>query len=465
MRHMLLDPILARFSQGSPVTVMARAALERTLDETWVNGLFEAFRERQYTRELLFSTTVEVMSLVALGLQPSVHAAARAREDLQVSLAALYDKINGTETGLSRALVSGSAARLGPTAKELRAKQKPVLPGYEVRVIDGNHLPASEKRLAALRGFRGAALPGHSLVVYDPDARIVTDVVPCEDAHAQERTLVPAIFGSVKPGQAWIADRNFSTTFTLFGIDQRRGSFIIREHGSSPNPKELGTAKFRGAIEAGDLYEQMVQIENDAGEVLVLRRIELRLHTPTDDGETVIRILTNLPKSVSAAEVAQAYRGRWKIENMFQWLESVLHSEVRTLGQPRAALFAFAVATVAFNALSVVQSAIETAHGIEPEGDSALSLYFLVVEIKNTFGGMAILLPSESWLGVAQMAPSEVAAFLLDTARHVKTARYRKTTRGPKKITKRGYVPGKVARSHVATSRVLAAAKPSKRSP
>lgn len=455
---MLLDPIVERFAKTSPVTAMARATLERALDARWVEGLFEAFREKQYTRDLLFSTTVDVMSLVALGLQPSVHAAARAREDLEVSLAALYAKINGTETGLSRALVAGSAERLAATAKAVREKQTPVMRGYDVRVIDGNHLPASEKRLAALRGFRGAALPGHSLVVYDPDARLVTDLVPCEDAHAQERTLVPAILGSVKPGQVWIADRNFSTTAIMVGIAQAGGAFIIREHGSSPNPKELGTAKRRGAVEAGELYEQMVSIEVGDGEVLVLRRIELRLHAPTEDGETIIRILTNLPKGTSCEDVAQGYRNRWRIENMFQWLESVLHSEVRTLGRPRAALFAFAVATMAYNALSVVQGAIESAHGIDADGDSAISLYFVVIEIRNMFGGMMAILPPESWQPVAQMTPEQAAKFLVDTAGHIKPARFRKTTRGPKKITKKGYVPGKVARAHVATSRVIAAA-------
>ena len=53
--------------------------------------MFEAHRQRQYPRELLFSTVVELVSLVSLGLRPSLHAAARKAENLPVSLAALYD--------------------------------------------------------------------------------------------------------------------------------------------------------------------------------------------------------------------------------------------------------------------------------------------------------------------------------------------------------------------------------------
>jgi IS4 transposase len=41
------------------------------------------------------------------------------------------------------------------------------------------------------------------------------------------------------------------------------------------------------------------------------------------------------------------YRRRWRIEGMFQRLESVLHSEIASLGHPRAALLGFAVSLLA----------------------------------------------------------------------------------------------------------------------
>jgi IS4 transposase len=462
---MFLDPFLDRFAQACPVTVMARATLERALEAGWVDGLFEEYRERQYTRELLFSTTVELMAAVALGLQPSIHAAARTRQDLGVSLAALYDKINGTEVGLCRALVAGSADRLSEVAKELRSGQASVVPGYRVRVIDGNHLPASEKRLAALRGLRSAALPGHSLVVYDPDARLVTDVVPCEDAYAQERTLVPAILGTVSPGQVWMADRNFSTTAIMFGIHLGGGAFVIREHSKSPNPEELGTPKRRGSVEAGEIYEQAVRIAGGDGEWLVVRRVELRLRTPTEDGETIIRILTNLPKRISAEAVACAYRSRWKIENMFQWLESVLHSEVRTLGHPPAALFAFSVAAVAYNALSIVQSAIEQNHDIKSEGVAAISLYYVMNAVKTEYRGMMLIVPSPSWHAIGAMTPGQIGSFLLQVASHVDPRQFRKTKTRPKQKVRKGYAPGRVARAHVSTARLLKSPKSSRKSP
>ena len=70
-----------------------------------------------------------------------------------------------------------------------RLSKRASLPGWQLRIFDGNHLPASEKRLQPLRGHRGAAWPGHSPVVYDPELRLVTDLVACEDAYEGETRI------------------------------------------------------------------------------------------------------------------------------------------------------------------------------------------------------------------------------------------------------------------------------------
>jgi IS4 transposase len=137
--------VLDRFERHAPAGVMARLALEHALPSGWVDEVFEAHRQRQYSRELLFSTVVELTTLVSLGLRPSLHAAARQMPSLPVSLASLYDKVNHTEPGVLRALVRGSAERLAPVMATLGTPAS--LPGWQVRVLDGNHLPGSEKRL------------------------------------------------------------------------------------------------------------------------------------------------------------------------------------------------------------------------------------------------------------------------------------------------------------------------------
>jgi IS4 transposase len=347
--------VLDRFVQQCPLAVMARMTLQRALRPEWVDALFESNREWQYTRELTFSTVVEITSLVALGMSPSLHAAARRDGTLTVSMAALYAKVNHTEPALLRALVRGSAEQLLPSSSPCAPDARRCCPGFRVRVVDGNHLPASEKRLAPLRDFRGAALPGHALVVFDPELGLAMDLIPCEDAYASERVLMPAAMEAACAGDLWLADRHFSTRSIILGLVARSAHFIIREHKAHPNPTAVGPRRRIGRSETGVVFAQRVTIPTADGGVLRLRRIEIELYEPTSDGETLIRLLTNLPKAAADARTVASllYLERWTVENLFQRLESALHSEVRTLGQPRAALLMFATAVVAFNVLSV----------------------------------------------------------------------------------------------------------------
>ncbi|ATB41639.1 Mobile element protein [Cystobacter fuscus] len=63
---MALDAMVERFTQRGPITLMVRRTLEHALSSQWIDEVFEAHREQQYARELLFSTVVDWMGLVAL---------------------------------------------------------------------------------------------------------------------------------------------------------------------------------------------------------------------------------------------------------------------------------------------------------------------------------------------------------------------------------------------------------------
>lgn len=455
---MVLDGVLERFVKKSPVTVMARLVMQRALSPEWVDALFEEHRERQYTRELLFSMVVDLIALVALGLRPSLNAAAQAMKELPVSVAALYEKVKRSEPEVVRALVQGSAERLTPVVQPMKEGQEPWAAGYRVRVVDGNHLAASEKRLKPLRGFRGAALPGQSLVVYAPEVGQVVDLLPAEDAHAQERALMGPVLERVQPGELWLADRNFSTSAILRALNEKGAGFIIREHGVSPNPKQEGQAREVGRVETGVVLEQAVWIEEEEeGKRLPLRRIELHLEEPTEEGETLLRLLTNVPaERMNAQQVAGLYRRRWTIESMFGELEAVLQGEVKSLGHPRAALLAFGVAVMAYNVLSVLQAAVEASHQPQVTGIE-ISTYYIAGEVKSTYGGMMVAVSEEVWEGYDFQSAQQLSDMLLQLARQVEPRTLRKHKRAPKpkKKTKKGYVPGEVARRHVATSRVL----------
>lgn len=446
--------VVERFEQHAPASVMARLALERALPAAWVDEVFEQHRRRQYARELMFSTIVELMTLVTLGLRPSLHAAARKMGNLPVSLAALYDKLRRTEPEVLRALVRGSAQRLAPVAEQIDARVS--LPGWQLRIVDGNHLPGSEKRLAPLREHRGAALPGHSLVVYDPDRALVCDILACEDAYESERVGVQPLVESAEAGQLWIADRHFCTHAIMQGLSQAQADFIVREHAHHPRLAGRGEWSEAVRIETGMLREQAIEVqalhENQAA---TWRCIEIELDRPTEAGEVVIRLWSNLPGAIDAATIAALYRKRWRIEGLFQRLESVLHSEIKSLGHPRAALLGFTVAVLAYNVVALLQRAVEQAHRQE-QPPFEVSSYHLAEHVKSGYEGMLIALPSEYWPSARDNSPQELAHRLLRLAHRISPQQVATSKRGPKTIKPRGYVDGATARAHVSTARVLA---------
>jgi hypothetical protein len=71
---MMLPKIFERFVNGSPVTVMLRGILEHALPAKDIDQLFTDTAEQQYTRELLFSSVVDLMGEVVCRIRPSVHA-------------------------------------------------------------------------------------------------------------------------------------------------------------------------------------------------------------------------------------------------------------------------------------------------------------------------------------------------------------------------------------------------------
>jgi hypothetical protein len=241
------------------------------------------------------------------------------------------------------------------------------------------------------------------------------------------------------------------------GIASRDAYVITRQH-QGLSWKALTAQRYVGQVDTGKVYEQSVQVVDAAGTAHTYRRIRLSLNKRTRDGETEIFILTNLPKSVASAQrIAEIYRRRWRIESMFQELEGHLHSEINTLGYPKAALFGFCVALVAYNVLAVVKAALRSVHG-DDTLDNELSGYYLAGNIARTYDGMLIAVAPQDWAVFHAMPLAQFADVLHQLATNVKLAKFRKHRRGPKKTQpKRDQHPGQ---PHVSTARLLASKKP-----
>jgi DDE family transposase len=449
----MLGKVFERFVEKSPISVMVRGTLERVLGADHLNTWFERTAQKQYTRTLLFSTVYDLLSQVVFRIKPSVRAAYRDRADeVGASLISVYNKLNGLETHTSAALVRYSAAVLTPLIEQLDGQRAPWLPGYRVKIIDGNCIEASERRLKALREVQGGALPGKSLVVYEPAHGLVTDVFPCEDGHAQERSMLGLVLETVQVNDLWIQDRNFCTCTFLCEIDTRGAGFITRQHEGLPF-EMLNAFRAVGCIETGHVAEQRVQVRDAQGSTHLLRRIRVKLDQATRDGDRVLYILTNLPlRKASAKRVARLYRKRWTLETAFQHLEAYFHSEINTLGYPKAALFGFCLALVAYNMLAVVMAALRSVHGAETI-DQELSLYYVANDIAQTYHGMMLAIPEDEWRVFSRMRPAEMVATLRELAQKVCLKGYRKSPRGPKKP--RPKREGATKASHVSTAKLL----------
>jgi hypothetical protein len=453
----MLSPVFKPFVEQSPVSVMARAMMERVLNPDQLNEWFDSTANQQYTKDLLFSSLFDIMSQVVQGSHRSVHAAYQAsKEDICVSITSVYNKLNGIETETSAQLVRYAAGQAAPIIKKLHGTNPDLLSGLRVKLLDGNCIEKSHHRIKELRSLTAGPLPGKSLVVFDPAMRLPIDVFPCEDGHSQERSLLKAVLLTVEPKDAWIADRNFCTVDFTCSIASKKAYFVIREHKNYPY-QLLGKEKYIGKTETGKVYEQAILVTDSAGQEHTFRRIRLSLKKNTRDGDSDIFIICNLSKTkANAKKVADLYRGRWTIETAFQHLADYFNSEINALGYPRAALFGFCVALVSYIILSVIKAAMSSVHGVNVV-ENQISGYYLADELSATYRGMLIAISEEYWVVFQQMTPQQFSTILKKLAAKMKLYRFQKHPRGPKKPQPKR--KGNKNTPHVSTAQIIAKRK------
>lgn len=453
---MRANEILERFEIGSPLSVMARAAITRVLNAQRLDDLFERERVKQKCGDLLFSTVVDLMALVAIKSKTTVNAAYMHRQDqMTVAIQSIYNKLKGIEPQVSRSLVRETASDLMGVIRSMKkGLPKPVMKGYRVRVADGNHLAGTDHRIKELRNLGAAALPGTGMVVFDPDHLLAIDVIPCLDGHANELTFMPSVVATLAPKDLLIMDRGLGSRETLVSI-HRRGAYSITRHslGLIQTWDAVGRRRKIHQSPAETVYEQMIKFEYD-NEVYSCRRITIKLAKKTRFGDTEINLLTNLPQSVKALDVCAGYRNRWGIEKHFCHLDKVTNAEIQSLGYPQAALFSFAMGLFMLNILNTIRIAVAAASDDEFVADD-VSVYHCAIEIVDAWKGMSIVLGQEYFERKYSSIPlPKLGNELVRLAKHVQFRCVLKSQRGPKKPPPKKKSGGRG--NHVATARILA---------
>jgi hypothetical protein len=454
---MILASCFDNFVAQSPISVMMRAIIEQACGSLRLNAIFEQKAQQQYTRTLEFSTVAMLMSEVVFDSSASIGAAFQNHHDqIPVTRKALYNKLNAVEPAISAAVVTETVSALEQIIDHMGSARPALLAGYRVKILDGNHLAATERRLKPLRSNAGAPLPGHALVVFEPHTGLVTGVIPCQDGHASERSLLEPLLRLVAPRDLWIADRNFCTTALLHDLSARGAAFVIRQHGTMPGTLE-GERIDRGRCASGHVYEQtLLSTDTRTKATLRLRRITIVLDTPTRSRQSELHLVSNVPaEDATAAQLADLYGKRWRIETLFQELTETLCCEIKTLGYPQAALLGFCLALLASNVLAVIKAALRAAHPTA-DVDQTVSGYYLAQEIGRNYGGMMIAIAAPEWRVFAPLSTAEMALLLTDLAVNARLSKYQKHPRGPKKPK-----PKRTGShsSHVSTAKLLAQRK------
>lgn len=457
---MVLDEVFERFISKSPLVVMLRVLLEQSLSAEEVDELFVETAQVQYQKELLFSTVVSLMSLVVCGIAQSVNSAYQSNaKQVGVKVQALYQKLEGIEPQVCEALVRHGSAKAKALIEQLGMVRPAWVEGYRVKILDGNHLSATERRLKVLRSEASAPLPGQALVVLDPALQLAIDVFACEDGHAQERSMLKRVLDTVLPHDVWVEDRNFCTLGFLFGIHVRGAFFAVREHANLPW-MALDELHPVGKSETGQVFEQSIQLVFNDSLKLILRRIVVQLLQPTRDGHTELAILSTLPSDVSGLEIAALYHQRWSIERLFQVLEQCFRGEINTLAYPRAALFGFCMALVCYNVLAVLRAAMGSVHGSD-KIDAGISSYYLADEIRRVYDGMMIAIPPQQWQPLGGLELEQTATLLKELAAQMDLAKYQSHPRGKKQ--KKPKAKPQKNKPHVSTARLLAQEREAKK--
>jgi IS4 transposase len=449
---MWMAEVFERFVQHSPFSVMTRATLEHLFSDSFLDQVFADYAQVQYQKELAFSTVTSLLTQVVLRYRPSLRSAYARSEGVPATLKSVYEKLQHVEPVVCQALVEQTAHRAQQVLDNWPQARRPdPVEGLRLRILDGNYLAGTQHRLAPLRGDGAAALPGMSVVMRDDRSGLLVRLVCREDAYTNERALLDDLLGWVQADDLIVADRNFCW-FEFISRLAKQAFFVVRHH-SQLELTEQTPLQWVGRSESGEVYEQEVEV-GPPDQRRRLRLVVIQLFEPTQEGDTEIRLLSNVPKDkADALRLAEVYLRRWTVEHSFQELTEQLRCEVNTLGYPKAALFGFSLAVCAYNLLVVLKGALATVHG-QAKVEQELSTYAMAQEISQDTSGLNIALPAEFWQRFGQMSSVALAAWLESLARRLPWQPYKKSKHKAQKRTPRKKKMSR-RRPHLSTARVL----------
>ena len=197
------------------------------------------------------------------------------------------------------------ATRTRPIAEVLRLAQAQF---GQVLILDGSTLDALLKKVGLLRGHLGPLLAGRMAALLDANSRLPLDLWYEEDSQAHDLCFWQQAVARLPRGVLLLFDLGF-TKYAHFEALGAQGIFFITR------------CKSKAAFQVAEVLQHSGQLQD---------RI-IRLGSKNTRCQQIYRLvevaykglwyryLTNVldPQCLSAAEVAQLYQQRWRIEDAF----------------------------------------------------------------------------------------------------------------------------------------------------
>ncbi len=120
-----------------------------------------------------------------------------------------------------------------------------------------------------------------------------------------------------------------------------------------------------------------------------------------------------------------------KSKSAFGHMTVAMNCEIKPLCYPKAAMFCFASALMAYNAFAVMKAAIAAEHGRQEA--ELLSHDYVASAIAEATDGMLVALPNERWTEMETISTADFAAEVRTIVGGIDMTRHRKSIRGPQK--------------------------------
>jgi hypothetical protein len=240
-----------------------------------------------------------------------------------------------------------------------------------VVALDGKVLKHVHRRLKPLRPLQGRLLGGRVLVALAVRPGLALAMNACEDAERNDCPLVPGAVAQVRATAVgarrdllFMADRQMCDLGLMALFTQRRGDhFLVRHNRTLSFEPDPARPPQRGTDAAGRGFVQewgWAGAASQRSRRRYVRRITLDRDGP---GEEDVVLLTDLldERAYPAADLLEAYRRRWGIEQVFQLVTEVFGLEHLIGTRPLALIFQAAFCFVLYNLTQVVRQHVARA--------------------------------------------------------------------------------------------------------